>query len=53
MHAVGDDEGALAFEYREIVGDLAAEEVGGVERRLIDEDLDSLGLDALHDALDR
>ena len=51
--AVGDDGHALTLELGEVVDDFAAEECAAVlECRLIDNHLGSLGLDALHDALD-
>ncbi len=50
--AVGDDDVAARLEALEVVGDLAAEELGVVEGGLVDEHGHALGLDALHDALD-
>ena len=51
--AVGDDGVGLVFKGSEVVHDLAAEERGPIlQRRLIDNHLGALGLDALHNALD-
>ena len=53
IEAVGDDGMTLGFELFEVVDDLAAEEGGAVLKGwLVDDDLGSLCLDALHDALD-
>ena len=50
---VGDDGLALGLELIEVVDDLRAEEGGAVfEGGLVDDDLGTFGLDALHDALD-
>ena len=51
--AIGDDGLGLLFESLEVVDDLATEEGGTVgEGGFIDDDVGSLGSDALHDALD-
>ena len=51
--AVGDDCLTLGLEPGEVVDDFAAEEgVAVLERWLVDDDLGTLGLDALHYALD-
>ena len=53
VEAVGDDGFAAGLEGGEVVDDEAAEEGGAIgERGLVDDDLGTLGLDALHDALD-
>ena len=53
IEAVGDDGMTLGFELFEVIHDLAAEEGGAVLKGwLVDDDLGSLCLDALHDALD-
>lgn len=50
---VGDDGLGLLLESREVVDDLTAEEGAAVlEGGLVDDDVGSLGFDALHDALD-
>lgn len=51
--AVGGDDARTRREVFEVVRDLAAEELGFVERGLVDEHRNPLCLDALHDALDR
>ena len=51
--AVGDDGLGLGLERRKVVDDTAAKEGAAIgQRGLVDDDLGSLGLDALHDALD-
>ena len=51
--AVGDDGMALSLEVRKVIDYLGTEEGGAVlEGGLIDDDLGTLGLDTLHDALD-
>ena len=53
IETVGDDGMTLGLELFEVVDDLAAEEGGAVLKGwLVDDDLGSLCLDALHDALD-
>ena len=53
IEAVGDDGMTLGLELFEVIHDLAAEEGGAVLKGwLVDDDLGSLCLDALHDALD-
>ena len=53
IETVGDDGMTLGFELLEVIHDLAAEEGGAVLKGwLVDDDLGSLCLDALHDALD-
>lgn len=52
VEAVGNDGLALCLELRHVIDDTAAEECGAIgERRLIDYDLGTFGLYALHDAL--
>src|SRR5512132_97937 len=50
--AVGHDDVAAALELVEVAHDLRAVEPVVRELRLVDDDLDALGLDPLHDALD-
>ena len=53
MVAVRDYHVALRLEAREVVYDFRAEEdCAIIQRGFVDDDLGSLGLDALHDALD-
>ena len=53
IETVGDDGMTLGFELFEVIDNLAAEEGGAVLKGwLVDDDLGSLCLDALHDALD-
>ena len=49
--AVGDDHVALGLERGKVVRHLAAEELGRVQRGLVDHHGHALGLDTLHDAL--
>ena len=52
--AVGDDAAAHILEFLQVIDDLGAKEGGSVlERGLINDNSGSLGLDALHDTLDR
>src|SRR5690606_27942568 len=51
-HTVGDDDVCLLLELLEVVNDTGVEELAFLEHRLVDNDLDALRLDALHDALD-
>lgn len=54
VEAVGDDGVGQRLEFLQIIHHKAAEESGAVlERRLVDDHLGALGLDALHYALDR
>ena len=51
--AIGDDSLTLGFEFIEVVDDLRAKEGLSIgDGRLVDDDLSTFGLDALHDALD-
>ena len=50
---IGDDKAGLLFKGRQVIDDSAAKEGGAVfQGRLIDDDADTFGLEALHDALD-
>ena len=52
-HAVGHDHVGLALEGVRVADHARAEELLRLHRGLVDDDLDALGLDALHHALDR
>ena len=52
--AVGYDGLALGLEFLQVIDDLATEEGGAVFKRwFVNDDFGSLGLDTLHDALNR
>ncbi len=49
--SIGDDDVGLSFKYVQIVDNAGAVELGLCQHRLMDDDFNALGFDALHDAL--